>query len=60
MLTAAELDVARCASAGMSNGAIARLRRTSIRTVANQIASILGKLGVGSRTELATIPELLA
>ena len=59
-LTPAELEVARYASAGMSNLAIARARRTSTRTVANQIASVLRKLGIGSRAGLATIPEVLA
>jgi DNA-binding CsgD family transcriptional regulator len=59
-LTAAELDVARFAGAGMSNRDIAYVRRTSIRTVANQIASVFRKLGVASRAELATIPEVLA
>jgi len=59
-LTAAELEVARSAVAGMSNDAIARARRTSVRTVANQIASILRKLAVRSRAELTTIGEILA
>lgn len=52
-LTAAERDVAERASAGASNRAIARARGTSERTVANQLASIFDKLGVGSRAELA-------
>jgi len=56
-LTDAEREVARMAGAGMSNRAIAGRRRTSVRTVANQIASVLRKLGVGSRAALATIPE---
>jgi DNA-binding CsgD family transcriptional regulator len=59
-LTPAELEVARHAGAGLSNLDIARMRRTSVRTVANQIASVLRKLAVGSRKELATIPEVLA
>jgi DNA-binding NarL/FixJ family response regulator len=59
-LTPAELEVARCAVAGMSNRAIARWRQSSIRTVANHIASVFRKLGVGSRAELATVPEVLA
>jgi DNA-binding NarL/FixJ family response regulator len=59
-LTAAEREVARCAGAGMSNLAIAEQRRTAVRTVANQIASVLRKLCVGSRAALAAIPELLA
>jgi DNA-binding NarL/FixJ family response regulator len=40
---------------GASNAEIARLRRTSVRTVANQVAAILKKLGAGSRTELPMI-----
>jgi DNA-binding CsgD family transcriptional regulator len=60
VLTAAERDVARCASEGMSNIAIARRRGSSTRTVANQIANVLRKLRVGSRAELATLPEILA
>jgi DNA-binding NarL/FixJ family response regulator len=38
--------------AGDTNGEIAHSRRTSPRTVANQIAAIFRKLGVGSRREL--------
>lgn len=52
-LTLAERDVAERAAIGASNRAIARARGTSERTVANQLASIFGKLGVGSRAELA-------
>lgn len=51
-LTGAERDVLRMIVAGQSNAAIARQRRRSVRTVANQIASIFRKLGVGSRAEL--------
>jgi len=39
---------------GESNAAIARKRRCSPRTVANQIASVLRKLGASSRYELAS------
>jgi DNA-binding CsgD family transcriptional regulator len=59
-LTAAEREVARYACAGMSNLAIAQRRRTSVRTVANQMANVLRKLRVGSRAALVTIPENLA
>ena len=52
-LTDAEVVVARLAAAGASNAGIARTRRTSPRTVANQLASIFRKLGVNSRAELA-------
>jgi DNA-binding CsgD family transcriptional regulator len=59
-LTLSELDVARRAAAGESNEDIARARRTSVRTVANQITSVLRKLGLGSRSQLVTVPEVLA
>ena len=39
---------------GKSNKAIAAARATSERTVANQLASIYRKLGVNSRSELAS------
>lgn len=52
-LTDAEADVARLAIEGLSNAEIAKRRGTSLRTVANQMASILGKLGMQSRRELA-------
>jgi DNA-binding CsgD family transcriptional regulator len=54
-LTAAEMDVADLIRKGHSNAVIASIRRTSVRTVANQIASIFRKLGVGSRVELAAL-----
>mgnify|MGYP000538275932 CR=1 FL=1 len=38
---------------GASNGEIAKARKTAIRTVANQVASLFRKFGVGSRAELA-------
>jgi DNA-binding NarL/FixJ family response regulator len=52
-LTRAEHEVAHALLGGRSNAAIARLRGSSERTVANQVASIFRKLGVHSRTELA-------
>jgi DNA-binding CsgD family transcriptional regulator len=57
-LSGAELEVARLASAGLSNAAIARRRGTSARTVANQMAFIFAKLRVATRRALSTIPEL--
>jgi DNA-binding CsgD family transcriptional regulator len=51
-LTSAEREVVRRALAGESNPEIARGRGTSTRTVANQMASVFRKLGVGSRLEL--------
>ncbi len=53
VLTAAEAAVAALAAQGLSNRGIAARRCTSVRTVANQMAAILRKLGCGSRRELA-------
>ncbi|HTQ05059.1 MAG TPA: helix-turn-helix transcriptional regulator [Polyangiaceae bacterium] len=53
VLTDAEREVAALVAAGRSNAEVARLRATSARTVANQLASIYAKLGVTSRGELA-------
>jgi len=39
---------------GQSNKDIARARKTSERTVANQVASLLRKTGAASRYELIT------
>jgi DNA-binding CsgD family transcriptional regulator len=55
ILSEAEQDVAKRALEGKSNPEIARERGTSIRTVANQMASIFSKLGVGSRAELYAV-----
>jgi DNA-binding CsgD family transcriptional regulator len=52
-LTDAEREVARLAASGSSNAAIARCRKVSPQTVANQLSSIYRKLGVASRIELA-------
>jgi DNA-binding NarL/FixJ family response regulator len=52
-LTEAECDVAGLAALGWTNEEIAAKRRTSERTVANQMASILMKLKLGSRVGLA-------
>jgi DNA-binding NarL/FixJ family response regulator len=51
--TAAEREIVLGMLRGASNEAIARERCTSVRTVANQIASIFVKLRVSSRIELA-------
>ncbi len=59
-LTRAELEVARWANAGHSNGVIARERRTATHTVARQMAEAMRKLGINARLQLATIPELSA
>lgn len=53
-LSAAEGEVAELVLAGKTNQEVAELRATSVRTVANQLASIYKKLGVNSRSELAS------
>jgi DNA-binding NarL/FixJ family response regulator len=52
-LTAAEQEVATLLLDGRDNAGIAKERGTSLRTTANQVASIFRKLGVSSRAELA-------
>jgi len=52
-LSPAELEVVKAILGGMSNAEIARRRGRAVRTVANQVAAIFRKLGVGSRSELA-------
>jgi DNA-binding CsgD family transcriptional regulator len=51
-LTQSEHAVAALAASGLSNAAIARRRRCSVRTVANQLSSVYEKLGLKSRREL--------
>lgn len=51
-LTKAEREVLRLVVQGASNAAIAKARGSSIRTVANQVAKLLKKLGAGSRFDL--------
>ena len=53
LLTTAELAVARLAARGHSSARIAAARGVSERTIANQLASVYGKLSIGSRSELA-------
>lgn len=54
-LSAAERDVTCRLLDGHGNERIARDRGTSIRTVANQVASIFRKLNVSSRSELSAL-----
>jgi DNA-binding CsgD family transcriptional regulator len=54
-LTIAEAAVALLALQGLSNQEIASARQAAPRTVANQLASVYRKLGVGSRVELAAL-----
>jgi DNA-binding CsgD family transcriptional regulator len=51
-LTAAERDVLERVVRGDSNADIARVRKASVRTVANQVASLLRKTGAESRFDL--------
>lgn len=53
-LTLAELDVTLAVLAGHGNSTIAAHRRTSLRTVVNQLAAVFRKLGVSGRLELVT------
>jgi DNA-binding CsgD family transcriptional regulator len=52
-LTPAERAVASAALEGLSTVEIARRRKSSPRTVVNQLAAVYRKLGVSSRAELA-------
>jgi DNA-binding CsgD family transcriptional regulator len=52
VLTPAEAAVLRLVVDGASNAEIARARSTSVRTVANQVASLLRKLDAESRFDL--------
>jgi DNA-binding CsgD family transcriptional regulator len=54
-LTEAELVVAGLVAEGMSNPTVAARMYLSRRTVQGHVSSILGKLGVTSRVELATV-----
>ncbi len=49
--SAAEREIALAVLEGRSNASIAAERRTSVRTVANQIGAMFRKLGVHSRPE---------
>jgi DNA-binding NarL/FixJ family response regulator len=54
-MSAAELRVAAAMARGHSNAAIAHSHGVSTRTVANQVAAVLRKLGVSNRAEVAAI-----
>jgi DNA-binding NarL/FixJ family response regulator len=51
-LSSAEAEICRMLLNGASNAEIARRRRRSERTIANQVASVLKKLGARSRADL--------
>jgi DNA-binding NarL/FixJ family response regulator len=50
-LPPSEWSVARFLLEGRSHAEMALLRRTSVRTIANQLASVFAKLGVSGRSE---------
>jgi DNA-binding NarL/FixJ family response regulator len=52
-LTRAELEIVRAIVRGATNAEIAQMRGTSARTVANQVASILRRVGAESRVQAA-------
>lgn len=52
LLTNAESDVTRLLVEGLTHAEIARLRRRSPRTIANQLASVFAKMQVSGRSEL--------
>lgn len=54
-LTAREMEVLSCLAEGLSNNAIAQKLSLSPRTVEHHIASILQKMGVGSRNEAVAL-----
>lgn len=57
-LTTAERDVLDLLRRGLTNDEIARIRCRSVRTIANQVASLLNKTGASNRRVLAvTTPE---
>lgn len=55
VLTAREQEVVGFVEAGLSNADIAKCLGSSVNTVRNQVASILRKLELGSRVELAAL-----
>jgi DNA-binding NarL/FixJ family response regulator len=52
-LRSAERAVAHGIVRGLSNAEIARVRGTSVRTVANQVASLMRRLSAHSRAQIA-------
>ena len=58
-LTLAESNVLQELLEGRTNKEIAAKRSSSVRTVANQVATIFRKLGVSSRSELLTSSALM-
>lgn len=58
-LTRAESEVLAAVGRGLSNHEIARLRGVAMRTIANQLAAVFRKLGVGSRLEATRVSGAL-
>lgn len=56
-LTSAENAILDLLRQGLSNREIARVRSRSVRTIANQVASLLRKTKSGSRRELVATPS---
>lgn len=54
-LTRGERQVIAMMLAGRSDAQIAKHRGTSLRTLLNQVSSVLRKLGLGSRDELLAL-----
>jgi DNA-binding CsgD family transcriptional regulator len=54
-LSSAELEVVRLSIQGEPHASVARLRGTSVRTVANQLASAFAKLKVSGRSEVRAL-----
>ena len=57
VLTSREEEVARLASRGLSNHAIAEELVVSVRTVETYLSHVHAKLGIASRAELAAFLE---
>jgi DNA-binding CsgD family transcriptional regulator len=54
-ISSAELDVVQLSIQGEPHSSVARLRGTSVRTVANQLASAFAKLKVSGRSEVRAL-----
>jgi DNA-binding CsgD family transcriptional regulator len=58
-LTGRQLEIARLLAAGLTNAEIADQLVLSVRTVDNHVATVLGKLGVSTRRQIAARAEAL-
>jgi DNA-binding CsgD family transcriptional regulator len=57
LLTPAESELVELTRLGLSNRELAARRRSSLRTVENQLAAAYRKLGVASRRELCAVEQ---